>query len=1186
MTTKIIPKIFFLTFLYVIASEFSFSQSGRDTLSTVWNLLTVPSSGVIKVITIDSNNTIYIGVWGDGIYRSYNNGQNWTQINQGLTNKFITAIERDSSGRLFASSYGGGVYLSTNNGQSWSQINSGLPTLKVKALTIKNPSTIFIAVEGYGVYRSTNQGTSWQSVSKGIWNLDINCLVIADDGSVIAGTNGNGIYFSNNDGGNWRRSGFANDLRVITSFAKTGIGEILCGTYQGGVYSSVDNGISWSVFKRNDTLKNVTAVTFANNEEPIAGTDKIGIWRFDSRAYLDWVMTNLRDVGITAMARSSQGNLFAATPDGSLFISTNSGATWTNIRSGTQNIKAFFSFNNVLYLSLQTAQTFRSTDMGLSWNEIALTNIQVNSFAADSNGRVFALANRTDTNLSILLISTDNGITWNSLLTKKDTSFRSIGIKNNYIFLGISFPPANPRDPNSPFTDVLRSNDAGITWNSLNIRAKSTNGINFIGINHNGNIFVSLTDSLIKSTDNGNTWVSLLGKTMYNYNSISFGSNSSIFIAGDYGILISTDDGNNWTIKPLGLLHQYMQTICVTKFDQILAGSTYGGILSSSNFGSNWDSTHIYYGFIREPISVIQSDNEAYFWIVTPSNIYRAIDPKAIHSASLVWPSNNSFGQPLIINFQWTPIPNSDLYEFQISDDYDFNTIKETIKLSPTNWTNYYKLSYNTIYFWRIRGWVNNAFGEWSTTSHFKTIIAPPILISPSNKKGGVPTKPKFVWQTSDGATGYILQVSKSPNFSPLVFEKIISKDNDTIYISEVTLDYYQTYYWRISAKSGSTQSDWSEVWQFTTNIQPPQLRSPANKTYGIPTIATLQWTPSPGGNIYEIQIALDSNFERKFFEGIAPQNDEYQTKLLEPFTKYFWRVRATNEDASSDWSEVWWFITLIPPPQLESPADNSKNLKSPILFRWSPFFRTEKNHLQIATDDAFTSLLINDSNLVENEFSLSSVEFNQTYFWRVRSKIQHYYSNWSSTFSFRSTIRPPSLLYPHNNQDSVPTTVTFQWGTTPGATSYDFVLSLDSTFSRDIIFARNEHPDTIITVQSLSYNTRYFWHVRAMNPSTTSEWSDTWSFITKSEPSFVTQEEDGIVVNPNQFGQNFAVIIPNNLKPQSVKLYDLEGRMIMELSNFKDNEINFDLSNQPSGIYLLIIRTKDKEMALKIFKN
>ncbi|MFN3270207.1 MAG: WD40/YVTN/BNR-like repeat-containing protein, partial [Candidatus Kapaibacteriota bacterium] len=341
----------------------------------------------------------------------------------------------------------------------WSAINSGLPSLKIKALKIKYPDTCFVSVEGYGIYRITNRGAVKVRLTKGLWNYDVNCITIGDNGSIVLGTNGDGIYYSADGGRTWMRSGYAPNFRVITSFAKSGIGEIFCGTYQGGVFSSLDNGVSWAVFKRKDTLKNVTAVTYYNNAEPIAGTERIGVLRFDSRAYEDWVLTSLRDVGITALARSRTGILFAATSDGALYKSTNGGANWESIRSSNNYISAFHSFNNTLFVALNNNKSYRSSDYGLNWEELNTGNLALTGFYNDSTNRLFATAKSLSTPRGYLLVSNDLGNSWDTVLAKNDTLFGVFANKNNLYFVGINFQPANPRDPASPRNDILRSTD-------------------------------------------------------------------------------------------------------------------------------------------------------------------------------------------------------------------------------------------------------------------------------------------------------------------------------------------------------------------------------------------------------------------------------------------------------------------------------------------------------------------------------------------------------------------------------------------------------------------------------------------------------------------------------------------------------------------------------------------------------
>src|SRR5690349_12362423 len=67
---------------------------------------------------------------------------------------------------LFAGTAGGGVYRSTDNGDTWTQIDNGIPGTKtrVNAITI-NGTTVFIGASSIGVYRSTNNGDAWTESS-------------------------------------------------------------------------------------------------------------------------------------------------------------------------------------------------------------------------------------------------------------------------------------------------------------------------------------------------------------------------------------------------------------------------------------------------------------------------------------------------------------------------------------------------------------------------------------------------------------------------------------------------------------------------------------------------------------------------------------------------------------------------------------------------------------------------------------------------------------------------------------------------------------------------------------------------------------------------------------------------------------------------------------------------------------
>ncbi|MGB9770841.1 MAG: T9SS type A sorting domain-containing protein [Candidatus Kapaibacteriota bacterium] len=1186
MNAKNIPLSIKICLSFLLLFQTGIAQPIRDTLAPMWNTIPVPNPSHIKVITFDSSDVMYIGVWGEGIFRSLNLGQNWTEINNGLTNKYITAIEKDSNGILYAGTYGGGIFISTNNGALWSPINNDLPSLKIKALKIKYPDTCYAAVEGYGIFRITNRGAVKVRLTKGLWNYDVNCITIGDNGSIVVGTNGDGIYYSDDGGKNWRRTGYANNLRVITSFAKSGIGEIFCGTYQGGVFSSADHGLTWAVFKRNDTLKNVTAVTYYNNAEPIAGTERIGILRYDSRAYEDWRLTSLRDVGITALARSRNAILFAATIDGALYKSTNGGANWESIRSSNNYISAFHSFNNYLFVALTNYRSYRSPDFGSTWEELNSGNIALTGFFSDSSNKLYATGKSLASPRGYLLVSTNYGDSWDTVLVKNDTLFQTFANKNNLYFVSISFQPSNPRDPASPRNDVLRSTDGGNTWAALGIRSLSVKGVSFIGFNTTGTVFISLTDSVIKSTNNGTTWTIALNKSASNYNDIAFTKNGTIFVVGDYTILRSTDDGSTWTAKPISSLYQYVQSITTTSFDQVIFTTYYGELQTTTNNGASWDSVSIYPGLLKENILFVKSDKQGYIWIITNANIFRAIDPKALSIPNLIEPQKGALGVDPLATFRWNNVSKGDIFEMEISEDMDFNTVKERIVLKDTTRQNYYQLSYNTLYFWRVRSKLNNALGQWSQTFYFTTIVEPPQLIAPKNNKGALPLRPTFVWTKVKDATGYILQVSKTNDFSTLVFEKTLTKMTDTNYTHSSDLQFNTEYYWRVSAKVGNAMSAWSEIWKFKTKVQPVQLRAPANTTYGVPISTKLEWTPTPGSNVFEVQIALDENFENIFFDGLSQASNYFEPKLLDYFTKYYWRIRAGDDYGPSDWSETWWFITVIQAPELISPTNDSKYAKQPIHFQWSNFEKATNHHIQIAKDMNFTQLVVNDSSLTEPSFIASLLEPNTKYYWRVRYKINNYIGLWSETFSFTTGIGKVSLVYPPNDTTNIPLFVTLVWEPVIGAEFYELLLSLDPNFSQNIIFSNDQLSTNQLLIQNLAYKTTYYWKVRAKNQQTIGEWSDTWKFTTKEEPPQSGVEEP-VTLNifPNPTHKVLEIQFQSVQFPNAIKIVNIFGEVVLhfEKIDLNKDKLRLDVSNLENGIFFIIFEF-DKEVSVKTF--
>lgn len=163
--------------------------------------------GNIWSLAIHGNGTIFAGTagCGDGIYRSTDNGDSWTLANTGLTSTDVAALAiNPRNGYIFAGTQsqmgqGGGMFRSTDNGESWTEQHSGFSALDVNAVAVNSIGHIFAGAAG-GVFRSKNDGDIWTDVSSGLLPPGGNAWSVAFGfgGHAFTGTAGAGVFRSLN----------------------------------------------------------------------------------------------------------------------------------------------------------------------------------------------------------------------------------------------------------------------------------------------------------------------------------------------------------------------------------------------------------------------------------------------------------------------------------------------------------------------------------------------------------------------------------------------------------------------------------------------------------------------------------------------------------------------------------------------------------------------------------------------------------------------------------------------------------------------------------------------------------------------------------------------------------------------------------------------------------------------------
>ena len=297
-----------IALLYIILLSGNIFAQWEDTGS--------PFGGYVYTIATDEPN-IFIGTDLGGVYRSTDDGANWTQINSGLTNTSVKALAFAGSS-LFAGTSTGGIFRSTDNGSNWVEVNNGLSVLFINTLAVSG-SNIFagarLSVTGGGVFLSTNNGDNWTYV--GLTDYEVYSLAISGN-NIFAGTD-NGVYLSSDNGSNWTEvnSGLTESDVYSLKFSNS---NLYAGTPNGLFYSS-DNGSNWTNMN-SSTLDNIS----------------------------------IRSIAI------HQVNIIVGSDGWGVYVSTNNGSTWEENDAGLPN-----SFATIYALTTSSTKIYAGTQNGGAW---------------------------------------------------------------------------------------------------------------------------------------------------------------------------------------------------------------------------------------------------------------------------------------------------------------------------------------------------------------------------------------------------------------------------------------------------------------------------------------------------------------------------------------------------------------------------------------------------------------------------------------------------------------------------------------------------------------------------------------------------------------------------------------------------------------------------------------------------
>jgi hypothetical protein len=502
------------------------STDGGTTWQQVLNFSQSNLEGVFDMLINPLKPSTVWAATTDGLYRSFNSGNDWTKVHTVLMTTDLAMKPGDTSVLYVAcgnfGSTGTGLYKSTNAGAvtpTFTKMTSGLPAFTGMAriaISAANTNRIYASLghnpgttTKYGLYVSTNQGSTW---AKATTTNIINGQGWYAHDVVVDPANANNVYWGEID--------------------------IYKSTNGGSTFTKVSDWSGWN-------LSNTTIGTTTEGSSKYVHAD-------NHRLYMT-------------------GSTVWSCTDGGLFKTTNGGSTWLSLNGGLQTVQIYPNASvsrtdpNYMLLGLQDNGTFVYRGVPGCKRVIGADGF---STAIDPTNDNIGFAEYYFLNLKK---STDKGNNFNT--TSYTNNYNSLNIPNENACFNSPFVFAY-NNTNIMYAGTIylkKSTNKGGTWSNVNggaVISGASNPIITIAAapSDDNTVYVSaspgggIRSKLFRSNDGGSTNVDIsaaLPDRYYTKIAVDPADKNRVAIAvsgfGSSHVFITHDGGTSWTDIGAGL---------------------------------------------------------------------------------------------------------------------------------------------------------------------------------------------------------------------------------------------------------------------------------------------------------------------------------------------------------------------------------------------------------------------------------------------------------------------------------------------------------------------------------------------------------------------------------------------------------------------------------------------------------
>lgn len=531
------------------------------------------------------------------------------------------------------------------------------------------------------------------------------------------------------------------------------------------------------------------------------------------------------------------------------------------------------------------------------------------------------------------------------------------------------------------------------------------------------------------------------------------------------------------------------------------------------------------------------SNSTKYYWRVSATNAggtgsysatwnFTTTQPAPPAAPALTSPADGATSVATSTTLRWNSVSGASSYNVQLGDKSNFQS--STLLVDETSITGTSKslsgLENAKTYYWRVSA--NGAGGTsgWSSASFTTAQLPPPGAPSGLSAVATVAAV-TLSWIGVSGATSYKWEVYYKSSLTLAKFG-----ESTTATASVTGLPGATEFSWRVQAVNAAGSSTWSSGQSFITPIPPPQAPRNLKATNETSSGVSLSWNGASDALSYDIQI-----LESPLFTVVKQMNVTTTSTVitgLKANTKHYAKVSSRNLGGTSDPIQVE-FMTLPAPPAV--PASLTATVtETGATLSWGSVAAILNYVVEVHDKQSYNSL-IRSATVTTNSASITGLESDKLYYWRVKSVGVGGESDWARG-EFRTKQgavkpNPPTVAVAKTSS-----TATFTFNSVTGATLYE--VKLYDKANNGVLQGSGSttNASTPVTITSLKSDERYYYEATVTVGSVTSD-PTKGDFTTERASASVPPPEVTVAKTSSTASFTFKAVTGATL--YEVKLYD-----------------------------------------------